>query len=350
MEEEAQEVLRGSLPWEWVAAIGSVLVLALLTWLTARWLARRLRGKTRFGLHGLERLAAPLTMAVGVGASLLFLAASIHDPPLIGTLLELVAIFTVFWLASRTLDVVWETGRRSARLRNQPIAGSVLLAGRHVGKLVLGAAALAMLAVRLGGGEQLYVVLAALAAAFAFAARDPIRNAVAFASMVLDPPFRLGDRVRFSDFRSGQDTVGEVIDVSLSGTTVRTDDHTLVFIANVMVGQLRVENLSAADRRRLELEVPVEGLSTEELREACAAIEQDLNDSPYSARGRASRVWIAGQLEHGLRLKAAMWLRREADRRQAQTELLLQLRARVCPHAPREQRPSAAPLETALPG
>ena len=53
-------------------------------------------------------------------------------------------------------------------------------------------------------------------------------------------------------------TVGDVTDISLSSTTVRTHDHTIVLISNVMVVQLRVENLSAADRRRLELEVPIE--------------------------------------------------------------------------------------------
>ena len=47
------------------------------------------------------------------------------------------------------------------------------------------------------------LVLGGLGAALAFAARDPIRNVFAFAYMVLDPPFQLGDRVRMEEFRGG---------------------------------------------------------------------------------------------------------------------------------------------------
>ncbi len=324
----ARDIVRASRVWEWVAAIASVLVLGLLTWITTRWVARRLHGKTRYGLRGLDRLTAPLTMLVSVCASLGILASSDREPPLVTTTLELLVVIVGFWLASRVLDVIWATGRHSARLRSQPLAGSALLAGRHMGKLVLGGATAAILAVRLGAGQQLYIVLAAIAAAFAFAARDPIRNGVAFASMMIDPPFHLGDRVRFSDFRSGEDTVGEIIDISLSGVTLRTRAHTRVVIANVMVGQLRVENLSTADRRRIELAFPVANLSTEEIRSACAEIETDVSRNPYVSKQQPPRVWLAG-MSDGLRLEVEVWLRRAADWREAQRELVLAIRSRL---------------------
>src|SRR5690606_15503248 len=97
---------------------------------------------------------------------------------------------------------------------------SLLLVLRHLGKLLLTFTAVSVLAVQLGAGQQLYVILAALAAGFAFAARDPIRNAAAFAAMALDPPFQVGDRVRVSDYRSGESSVGTVTDISLSAVTM----------------------------------------------------------------------------------------------------------------------------------
>ena len=335
LEEEVPVLLRTSLWWERIAALASVLLVALLTWVIARRVARRMHGKTRFGLHGTERLVAPVTMLVALTAGLLILGSSDRDPRVIGEILELLAIIAGYWLAARVLDVVWATGHKSARLRNQSPAGTALLAGRHLGKLTLALIAATTLAVRFGASEYIYLVLAGLAATVAFAARDPIRNAMSFAAMVIDPPFRVGDLVRLSDYRSGKATVGEVVDISLTSTTLRTKAHTLVVIANVMVGQLRAENLSAADHRRLELELPTSDLSTEELRAACAAIEGDLRDHPDVAPEPAPYVWISGMSE-GLRLKASLWLRDRADRRSAQRDLLLAIRARLEPGARQE--------------
>jgi MscS family membrane protein len=303
LNEEVIDVLKGSLWWERAVALGSVVLITFLSWGIARWIAHRLHGKTRFGLRGLHRLIPPVTMLVALGASLWSLSSSQRDPRIVSEILELLAIIAVFWFLARVLDVIWATGTHSARLRRQPAAVAALLVGRHLGKLVVGTIALTLTIVRLGGGEQLYLLLAGLVTALAFAARDPIRNAVAFLAMMLDPPFRVGDQVRFSDYRSGEDTLGEVADISLSSTTLRTKGDTLVVIANVMVGQLRVENLSAADRRRLELEVPLTGLSTEAIRTACENIERDLEESPHRTPSRAPRVWITGVSE-GLRLKA----------------------------------------------
>jgi MscS family membrane protein len=326
--EAVTDVLRGSQWWERAVALGSVVLVTLFTWGISRWIAHRMNGKTRFGLRELHRLTAPVTMLVALAASLLTLSSSKRDPRVVGEILELLTIIAACWFVARVIDVVWTTATHSARLRGQPVAIAALLVGRHLGKLAVGLVAVTIVIVRLGGGDQLYLVLAAFATALAFAARDPIRNAVAFMAMMLDPPFRVGDQVRFSDYRTLQDTVGEVTDISLSATTVRTKADTLVVIANVMVGQLRVENLSAADRRRLELEVPLAGLSTEAIRTACENIERDLQASPHLTPSRDPRVWITGVSE-GLRLKASMWLRAATDRRTAQRDLLLAIHARL---------------------
>lgn len=323
-----QEVLRESLLWEQLLAIGSVLVVALVTFVLARWLARLLRGTTRFGLHGLARLAAPVTLLVTIFAASLLLLRSTRDPPIVALELELFGIVAVFWLGARLLDVAWSTGKRSARLRRQPGAGSLLLAMRHFGKAALALGALTVLAVRLGVSEQLYIALGAIGAALAFAAREPIANAVAFADLSFNPPFHIGDRVRIGDFRGGDTAVGEVVSMSLTTVKIRSKKRTVIAIPNSLLGQLRVENLSTADRRRLEFDLPIPAkIGAEKLRAACAIIEDELRASRFVSEYRAPQVWIAGYA-HGLRLKASAWLRQGMDRRAAQRELLLVIRAR----------------------
>jgi small-conductance mechanosensitive channel len=328
MRVDVADQLRGSAWRELAVALGSTVLISLSTWWISRRIAGHLHGKTRFGLRNLDRLTAPITMLVAFSASLLFIWFSDREPPILSDALVVLMVLAGGWFGTRVIDVVWATATHSARVRGQPVAITALLVGRHLGKLVVGMVALTMFIVRLGGGSYLYLVLAGSATAVAFAARDPIRNAVAFLTMTLDPPFRVGDKVRFSDYRSGQETVGDVTDISLSATTIHTRANTLVTIANVMVDQLRIENLSAADRRRMQLEIPINGLSAEAIRTACENIEHDLRESPHLTRSHVPRVWITGVSE-GLRLKASMWLRATVDRRTAQRDVLLAIHARL---------------------
>jgi MscS family membrane protein len=288
-----------------LAALGSVLGVALATWIAARVLARALTTGTKVGIAGLDGIAAPLSLLVATGVAAFGIArpSQAETPPLIGLALGVLGIVGGFWLAQRCLDVAWKTAKERARVQGRHV-DDALLVGRSLGRVVLIVCAAAV-AVRLGATEQLYFVLTALGAALAFAARDPIRNAIAFVSMVTDPPFHVGDRVRLVDLRGGEDVTGEVVALSLTGTTIETDRRTHVVLSNVTVGQLRVENLSAADRRRLELALPVaDDLSAEELRDTCDAVEADLRGSPHVSSFRPPRVWIS-LVDQGLHLKAS---------------------------------------------
>ena len=307
-----------------------MLLLAAIAWIVARRLLAHLHGVTRLGLHGLERLAAPGSLLIALAAAAAgWLPFRRFDLPLIESSLEILAVAGGYWMLARLLDVAWMSARRSARLRASPGAVAALLAARWLGKIAVFVLAAVALAIRLGVTEQLYIALGAIGAALAFAARDPIRDLLAFGAMLLDPPFHIGDRVRIVDFRGGEACVGEVVRIAPTSTVVRTGQRTLVTIANARVLDLRVENLSAADRRRLELAVPVAPeIGAEELRAACAAVESDLRDNSWVAGGRKPHVWIGG-LGDGLQLKVSVWLRRAADRREAQRELLLAIRARL---------------------
>ena len=160
--------------------------------------------------------------------------------------------------------------------------------------------------------------------------------------MVVDPPFRLGDRVRLEEFRGGIAAEGTVLSMSLSSITLETRRGTRVVVSNARVGELRVENLSVADRRRLELVFPVpRELPTEALRTACDEIETDLREHPSVSDARAPRVWISGA-PAGVQLEASLWLRKASRRREAQREAVLLIRARLEQHLAQRGEASAA--------
>ncbi len=314
---------------ERLLALAAILVIALMTFVLARWIGRRLKGWTRMGLRSLERLAAPLTLFVIAASASLLMVPIANDPEVLSFALEVAAMFAAFWFFSRSLDVFSSTGEHSARLRHSTMARSALLSIRLVGKVILWIAAAVALAVKFGAGPQLYLMLGGIGAGLAFAARDPIRNALAFANLLIDPPFRLGDRVRMEEFRGGVAAEGRVLSISLSAVTIETARHTRVVVSNVRVGELRVENLSVADRRRLELivAVPTE-LRTEALRAACHDLERDLSAHPQVSATYAPHVWISGA-PGGLQLKASLWLRKASQRRETQRDLMLRIREQL---------------------
>ncbi len=314
---------------ERLLTLGLVLGIATVTFFVAHFIGRRLKGWTRLGLHGLERLAAPLCLLVIAGGAALMMVPIASDPEVMTFAVELVAIFGGFWFFSRALEVFWDTGEHSARVRHNPVARAVLMSARHLGKVIIWIGAAVTFAVKFGAAAQLYVVLGGLGAALAFAARDPIRNVFAFAYMIMDPPFRLGDHVRLEEFRGGVAAEGRVLAMSLSAVTIETAQRTRVVVSNIRVQELRVENLSVADRRRLELVVPVpRALATEDLREVCDEIEADLRAHPAVSDSQPPHVWISGTTG-GLQLKVSLWLVKGSRRRESQRDLLLVIRERL---------------------
>lgn len=315
--------------WEQAVALAGIVILALISWVIARLVGQWLQGKTHLGLRGLHRLAAPLTLLIWVVAGwLAFRETEKEHAPSFDWLFEAVTIGAGFWLAARALDVAWETGRASARLRAQPAATAGLLAAKLLGKTMLFLLAVTVIAVRLGAAEQLYLALGAIGASLAFAAREPISDAFAFVQLTLNPPFRMGDWVRVGDFRGGDTVEGEVVAITLAAVTIRSRRRSEISISNTLFHDLRIENLSATDRRRLVLVLPIaSGLNAEKLRLACERIEEDMKHSRWVSNVRPPRVWISGYSE-GLTLKVSVWLHRRADRRKAQRDLFLQIQTR----------------------
>lgn len=323
-----EEIVREAMLWERLLAVASLLLIAAITFAAARWLAHRLRGRTRFGLHGLQRLAPPLSLLITAFVAWLIALRSEADPPIVELGLELLLIVAFFWLGARALDVAWRTGRRSARLRNQTAANLALLAARQLGKTALALIAIVIISIRLGASEQLYIALGAIGAALTFAARAPISNAMTFIEMLFSPPFHIGDRIRVGDYRGGEPAQGEVISMTFSKVTLRSKKRTLITIPNALLHQMRLENLSQSDRRRIEVELPVsKSIPAEKIRAACAAIEDDLRENELVSRERDPHVWISGYQE-GLFLKASLWLKRGLARRDAQREIVLAIRSR----------------------
>lgn len=230
-------------------------LLVPIAWLLARFLAvgllalaRRAAGR-RFAAENpatsLARLHGPLALLVAV--PLHAAAVSRIGLPLLGRYrygqaMRLVVIAAVAWLVIRILGFL--TSRATMRLLASGATGaSSLTIGR---RLLQGGIVLAAVLVALGTlGVNLTATLAGLGIgglAVAFAAQKSLENLFGGFVVISDRILRVGDVVRIGNF------LGEIEDVTLYATRLRTPERTVVSIPNGSLVTSQIENLSRRDK------------------------------------------------------------------------------------------------------
>ena len=68
--------------------------------------------------------------------------------------------------------------------------------------------------------------------AIGFAAKDTLSNLIAGVLLIIDRPFEVGDRIEVWNAPSGSATWGDVIDIGLRATKIKTTDNIIIIIPN----------------------------------------------------------------------------------------------------------------------
>ncbi len=68
--------------------------------------------------------------------------------------------------------------------------------------------------------------------AVGFAAKDTLSNLIAGVLLIIDRPFEVGDRIEVWSAPAGSATWGDVIDIGLRATKIKTTDHITIIIPN----------------------------------------------------------------------------------------------------------------------
>jgi small-conductance mechanosensitive channel len=116
-------------------------------------------------------------------------------------------------------------GSRIARIIVLLIAANVLLS--HFGVNITGLAA----------------TLGVAGLALSLAAQDTLADAISGFIILADRPFRVGDRIEIQ----GLGTWGDVVDIGLRTTRIRTRDNRLVIVPNSTIGKNQVVNYTFPD-------------------------------------------------------------------------------------------------------
>ena len=121
--------------------------------------------------------------------------------------------------------------------------------------------------------------------AISLAAQDTLADAIAGFLILLDKPFRVGDRIEIS----GLGTWGDVVDIGTRSTRIRTRDNRLVIVPNSAIAKDQVVNYSYPDPRyRVQIEVGIDydsdlKLARQAAIEAVQQVEGVLLDKPIDA-------------------------------------------------------------------
>jgi small-conductance mechanosensitive channel len=90
--------------------------------------------------------------------------------------------------------------------------------------------------------------------AISLAAQDTLSNVIAGVMIMIDQPFRVGDRIEIQ----GLGTWGDVIDIGLRTTRIRTRDNRLVIVPNNRISTDQIVNYTYPDPQyRIQIEIGV---------------------------------------------------------------------------------------------
>jgi MscS family membrane protein len=239
----------GLQPWQWIG-LGLLLVVALVVSRVTRRIIRTLcdraaqRRSVEFSVETVRRAAAPIGLFV---ASFLWLAALrfLELPEAVHATLrnaaELVATASAVWAAIRLVDLFAELTSRAASKRGVPLNRLLTLLVTKAIKIALVALGVVYLAKALG--IEILPLITGLGLgglAMALAAKDTVENFFGSISVLIDRPFDVGDSVRIGDVE------GQVVELGLRSTRVRTRTGSIVTIPNANLVRTNVENRGPA--------------------------------------------------------------------------------------------------------
>jgi small-conductance mechanosensitive channel len=205
----------------------------------------------------------------------------------LGTLYFLVYLGIGFLLLWKLIDyaVQWYTGQLPPDVDSDRLGMLVPLVERTT-KVVLVVFAIDTLLSHFGvsiHGIATAVGIGGLA--ISLAAQDTISDTIAGYIILVDRPFRIGDRIEIE----GVGTWGDVVDIGTRTTRIRTRDNRLVIVPNGTIGKSQVVNYTYPDPHyRIEMELGIGyGEDIEKVRriivDTVRNVEGVLRDQPVDA-------------------------------------------------------------------
>ncbi len=300
--EDFQSAIREIDTLQWIQAVMAIL-LGLVFQRVFKAVITKLSGKKKedhtkdFRSVFFRSIRVPVgwfPVVVGIAAagwSLGLNIGTVAEPTIFRSCVVTLIVINITWIVYNMVDVLTYILKNFAKRTDTPLDDELVPLIHKTMKV----AVLVMGVVTLGSyvGGPFKGILAGVGLgglAVALAARDTLANFFGYVVLFLDRPFAVGDRISVAG------SYGDVEDVGLRSTKIRTRDRTLVSIPNSLVANESIENYSKRPARKVDMAVGVTyTTNAEQMEKLVEAIREILG----SAEGVEQGTWCLGFNEFG---------------------------------------------------
>jgi small-conductance mechanosensitive channel len=185
-----------------------------------------------------------------------------------------------------------------------------------LGKIFIGLIAVITVLQHLGiNVASLVVSLGVGSLAVGLAAQDTLANMFAGFTLMLDRPFKIGDRIRLS---TGE--VGDVETIGIRATRIRTLDETVLVVPNSLLVKERLVNLTMPNRQ-VTTRIDVGVAYGTDLATAKRVLVEAASASQYVVKDRSPLVLVNRFGDFAVQLLLVFWAKDYADQGLAMTEV-----------------------------
>jgi len=205
----------------------------------------------------------------------------------LGQLYNAIYVFTATVILWRLLDAVvgWYQNEVEPKKDRHQVDTILILLHRGARVLLVTISGIMLLSLYNVNVNALIAALGVGGLALSLAAQDSLSNVISGIMIMLDQPFRVGDRIEIQ--RLG--TWGDVVDIGLRSTRIRTRDNRLVIVPNNIISTDQVVNYTYPDPcYRIQIEMGIGyGQDIEKVRQiiidTVRQVDGILHDKPVDA-------------------------------------------------------------------
>lgn len=149
--------------------------------------------------------------------------------------------------------------------------------------------------------------------AVGFAAKDTLSNLIAGVLLIIDRPFEIGDRIEIWSAPAGTATWGDVLDIGLRATKIKTTDNIVIIIPNNEIMKRDIVNytiISSKIRVRVNIGVAYDT----DIEKAKQLIISVARSADWVMKEPAPRVVVRNFGESSVDLQLRVWIRNARKR------------------------------------
>jgi small-conductance mechanosensitive channel len=143
--------------------------------------------------------------------------------------------------------------------------------------------------------------------AIGFAAKDTLSNLIAGILLIVDRPFEVGDRIELWQTPKNSATWGDVIDIGLRATKIRTTDNIIIIIPNNEIMLRDIINYTAIDSK-IRVRVNIGVAYDADLKKAKKLILEVVESMQWAAKEPPPVVVVNNFGESSVDLQLRVWI------------------------------------------